>query len=143
MTRCKEKFRILICENELDLSGELETRLIGLGHTVCDTGTTTEGLLELTKQHQPDLVLLDIAAKGQIDGIDAARMIKNKWGIPILFMSSQADADRLKTAGGIFPFTYILKPSDDRSLEVAIEMAMFSFKMEIKRRPPSQGTRFS
>ena len=84
----------------------------------------------MVKRHQPDLVMMDIVLHGDMDGIDAAEIIKDKWGIPVVFLTAYADTDRLERAKLTYPFGYLLKPFQDRDLKITTEMALYVAKVE-------------
>jgi AmiR/NasT family two-component response regulator len=130
----KGKARIVICEDEVLIAKDLESRLKKLGYTICGKATSGEKAIELVEQHQPDLVMMDIVIQGDMDGIDAAEIIRDKWGIPIVFLTAYADTDRLERAKLTYPFGYILKPFQDRDLKITVEMALYVAKVDAERR---------
>lgn len=122
--------RILICEYEVLVAADLESRLRGLGYTVCGKADSGEKALELVEQQQPDLVMLDIFLKGEMDGADTAKVIRDEWGIPVVFLTPSLIACSRLT----FPFGYILKPFGDRDLQTITEMALNVAEMDAERR---------
>ena len=90
--------------------------------------------MEMVDRHRPDLVLMDIVLKGETDGIEAAEIIKNKWGIPIIFLTAYADAHRLKRAKLTYPFGYLIKPFQERDLLITVEMGLYLAKTDAARR---------
>jgi len=72
----------------------------------------------------PDIVLMDIALKGEIDGIDTAAQIKKKYNIPVIFVSSNTDEATISRAREIRPDGFIKKPFDDDDLRIAIELGI-------------------
>ena len=68
-------------------------------------------------RNRPDLVLMDIVLQGRMDGIEAADIIRSRWGIPVVFVTAHADRERLERAKLVYPFGYIIKPFDDTRLE--------------------------
>jgi YesN/AraC family two-component response regulator len=72
------KARIVICEDEVLIAKDLESRLKTIGYTIVGKATSGEKALELVEQHQPDLVMMDIFIQGEMDGIEAAEIIHNK-----------------------------------------------------------------
>jgi CheY-like chemotaxis protein len=79
----QEEARILICEDEVLIAKDLVSRLKNLGYTICGQATTGERVLEQIEQQNPDIVMMDIVLQGEMDGIDAAEVIRDKWGILI------------------------------------------------------------
>ena len=134
MTANTEKMRILICEDEVIIAIDLEARLKGLGYAVCGKTISGKNALELVERYQPDLVMMDIVLKGEIDGIAAAEAIRDKWGIPVIFITAYTDMERLNRAKLTYPFGYILKPFQDQDLKVTTEMALYLGKVENERK---------
>ena len=95
MTDSIKTTKILIGDDEALVAMDLEARLKQLGYTICGRAGTAEKALELVEQHLPYLVMMDIVLKGKMDGIDAAEVIRDKWGIPVIFLTAYADTDRL------------------------------------------------
>jgi len=121
----QSKTKILIVEDEVVIAADLESRLKGFGYAVCGKATTGEKGLELVEQDQPDLVMMDIVLKGGMGGIEAADVIRDRWGIPVVFLTAYENTDLLKRAKLTYPFGYLLKPFQDRDLKISIEMAHY------------------
>ena len=77
----KRKLRIVIVENELLLRLLAEDLVIALGHDVVGWAHSADEAVELADRSQPDLILMDIQLGGHRDGIEAAKEIKNRFGI--------------------------------------------------------------
>ncbi len=108
MTDTQKQTKILIVEDEVLVAKDLESRIKGLGYNVCGKATTAEKALDLVKHHQPDLVMMDIVLKGEMDGIEAADHIRSTKGIPIIFITAYAAQETLERAKLAMPFGYIL-----------------------------------
>ena len=134
MTENSGKAKILIVDDEVLIAADLKSRLQKLGYTVCAQATSGEQALKLVEQHQPDLVMMDIVIQGDMDGIDAAEVIRDRWGIPVVFLTAYADTDRLERAKLTYPFGYLLKPFQDRDLRITTEMALYVAKVDAERR---------
>jgi CheY-like chemotaxis protein len=83
--------KLLIVEDEGILAMNLRTILSDLGYQVLGISTTGERAVELAYELLPDLVIMDIKLAGDIDGIEAARRIKNNIGSHIIFLSAHTD----------------------------------------------------
>ena len=90
--------------------------------------------MELVRQHQPDLVMMDILLQGEMDSIQAAEAIRGKWGIPVIFLTRDADTDRLERAKLTHPFGYLLKPIQNLELKLTTEMALYAAEVDRERR---------
>ena len=78
-----------------------------------------------------------------MDGIQAAEVIRDRWGIPVVFVTAYADPDRLERAKLTYPFGYILKPFQDRELQITIEMALYVARSDRKRKKAEDSLRQS
>jgi two-component sensor histidine kinase len=134
MTENTMKTRILICENEAVIADDLKTRLIRLGHDVCGQAASGEKVLALVEELQPDLVMMDIAFRGERDGIATSTIIRDRWGMPVVFTITDTDTDLLVRAKPTYPFGFLFKPFQDRDLEITITMALFAAKADAERR---------
>ena len=129
-----EKAQILIVEDDAIIAMDLESRMKKLGYGVTAIVGYGEQAIEKVKENTPDVVLMDIILKGEIDGIEAADAIRTQFDIPIIFITGYADKDRLKRAKLTYPFGFIIKPFQDKDLEVTIEMALYIAKVDAERR---------
>ncbi len=115
---------ILIVEDERIVARDIEKRLKKLGYQVVASVASGEEALRQARLTLPDLVLMDIQLKGQLDGIQTAEHIHNDLDIPIIFLTAYADDETLQRAKVTEPFGYIVKPFDERDLHAAIEVAL-------------------
>jgi len=79
--------RILIVEDELIIAEDIRTKLTGLGYNVTGIAMTADEAEQLLESARPDIVMLDILLKGERDGIDLARIIKDHYKIPFIFLT--------------------------------------------------------
>ena len=73
---------------------------------------------------------MDILLKGDLDGIEAANKIRSKSNIPVIYLTAHADEITLKRAKLSEPFGYIVKPFETKDLKIAIDIALYKWKME-------------
>ncbi len=125
-----EKTKILIVEDEGIIAKDIQHTLKQLGYTVPAIANSGEAAIEKAAQTRPDLVLMDIVLKGAMDGIEAATQIRDRFDIPIIFVTAYADEKMLKRARVTEPFGYLLKPFDERELHTNIQMALYKHRME-------------
>ncbi|MBW4528893.1 MAG: response regulator [Phormidium tanganyikae FI6-MK23] len=116
--------RILVVEDERIVARDIEKRLKKLGYVVPASVASAEAAIEKVAELRPDLVLMDIRLKGQMDGIEAAEQIRAKYETPVIYLTAYADEATLQRAKATEPFGYIVKPFDERDLHVAIEVAL-------------------
>jgi DNA-binding NarL/FixJ family response regulator len=122
--------RILIVEDEPIISDDIESTLLSNDYDIAGKAYSSTQALDMLLSRYPDLVLLDIAIKGDKDGIDIATIIREKYQIPFIFLTSYSDKLTLDRAKPTMPYGYIVKPFKDRDLLTAIEMGMYRFSSE-------------
>lgn len=118
-----ETGRILIVEDEHLVALDLQVRLKHMGHVPDVAYSGEEAISKATEGHY-DLVLMDIKLKGALDGIEAARTIRDAFDVPIIYLTAYADNHTLDRARYTEPYGYILKPFQERELKAAIQMAL-------------------
>ena len=128
------KPRILVVEDEGIVAMEIQNRLASMGFAVVGTASSGEVAIQKAATLQPDLVLMDIRLKGNIDGISAAEQIRSKQQIPIVFLTAYADEYTLQRAKVTEPYAYVLKPFEERELHIAIDVALYRHQTERKIR---------
>ena len=111
--------KILVVEDENIVAMDLRTTLTRLGYEVVDTVGTGPQAIEQVEQRQPDLVLMDIQLRGYMDGIEAADRIR-RLDVPVVYLTAFSDDATLRRARDTEPFGYVLKPFDDRELQIVI-----------------------
>ena len=82
------KAKILIVEDEAIIAMGIESSLQHLGYEVTSIVDTGEKAFEKTEIDKPDIILMDIRIKGEMDGIDTAKVIRNQFGIPVIFSTA-------------------------------------------------------
>jgi PAS domain S-box-containing protein len=121
---------VLIVEDEQIVATELREILTSLGYPIVAAASTGAEALAKTEETQPDLILMDIRIKGKMDGIETASKIKDRWDIPIIYLTAHADRETLRRAKVTEPMGYVLKPFSERELQIAIEMAIYKHGMD-------------
>ncbi|MBT4286004.1 MAG: response regulator [Bacteroidetes bacterium] len=128
------KARILIVEDESIIALETQESLKTLGYEICAIVNSGAGAIKNIEEKQTDLILMDIHLKGDIDGIETAEIIQSNHHIPIIFLTAFSDERVLDRAKRTKPYGYLLKPFKKQDLKVAIEMALYIFKLEADRK---------
>lgn len=124
--------RIMVVEDEGIIAQDIKNCLEGLGYVVPDVVFTGREAIQRAEELRPDLVLMDIVLKGEIDGIETAAEIRKKYNIPIVYLTAYEDDKTLKRAKMTEPLGYILKPFEERYLRSSIEMALYKHQMETR-----------
>lgn len=127
-----QRKRIIIVEDEALIAAEIAGTLKILGYEVVGKARNGDNALDLFASTPCDLVLLDINIKGTLSGIDLARILKEKYNCPFVFITSFADANTVKEASSTMPFGYIVKPFTEKDLRSNIEMALVRAEAELK-----------
>ena len=124
--------RIVIVEDEVIVGADIERVVANLGYMVAGTAVTGEQALELVLREKPDIVLMDIKLKGDMDGITCAHRIHEHLDIPVIYITAFADQLILERAAISDPYGYVLKPFEPRDIYIAIEIALFKRNAEIQ-----------
>ncbi len=121
---------ILIVEDEPIVALDEKKQVESFGYRVLDIVTTGEEAIATIEDVQPDLILMDINLEGSIDGIDVAGIIRDRFDIPVVFITAHSEVDTLQRAKITEPFAYLIKPYREKDLKVAIEIAFYKSNVE-------------
>jgi len=122
--------KILVVEDEAIVARDIERQLRKAGYEVPAVVASAEAAIEQAGQTSPDLVLMDIRLQGPVDGIEAAREIREQFKLPVIFLTAHADDETLARAKLTQPFGYIVKPIGHSNLTSSIEMALYKHRVE-------------
>ncbi len=126
-----EKTRVMIVEDEAIVSMDIQDSLVHLGYEVAATATSGEDAIELAGEHRPDMVLMDIMLMGDMDGIEAAKVIRERFSIPIIYLTAYSSNDMLEKAMITGPYSYLIKPFNKEELNSAIRIGIYKHKMDM------------
>jgi len=133
MSNSAPKPRILVVEDEAIVSADIQDHLTNFGYEVVGTTDSGEDSVRLARELRPSLTLMDIMLSGPMDGAAAAKQIREELRIPVVFLTANSDDVTMFRARDTDPFGYVLKPFEDRSLRIAIEMALYKHRVEQER----------
>lgn len=120
-----EKLKILIVEDEAIVAEDMRIMLSGYQYEISGMAFHYEEAVALLDELKPDLVLIDIhLGDEEKDGIQLAQYVRNTFGTPFLFVTSNADEFTIQKAKQCHPHGYVVKPFEKRELYAAIEIAM-------------------
>ncbi len=122
--------RILVVEDESVVAKDIQWSLKGLGYEICGWASSGEEAIRKAKELRPDLVLMDIVLKGDMDGVQASERIRKSFNIPVIYLTAYADDHTLQRAKVTEPYGYILKPFEERELHTTVEVALYRHKTE-------------
>lgn len=133
-----DPLKILVVEDEPMIAETLSEMLELLDHEVLSVAESGEDAVMQLLKHEPDLLLLDIQLKGKMDGVELARLIRQKYNIPFIFTTAYADEETISRAKAEGPFGYIVKPYGVKDIMAAIEVAMSNYRLfeEIQGKDP-------
>jgi len=121
---------ILIVEDEAIVAEDIKNSLEIKGYTVPATASSGKDAINKVKEFNPDIVLMDIVIKGEMDGIETAKQIRSLFDIPIVYLTAFSDEKTIERVKLTEPFGYLIKPFNKRELTVAVEIALFKHRME-------------
>lgn len=128
------KPRILIVEDEVVAVRDLREQLILLGYEPVANAAQGEEAIALAGELRPDLVLTEIDLPGNMDGIAAARAIRERFALPVVFLTAFTSDEVLNRAKLAEPYGYIIKPFKERELRTVIEVALYKHGVETQLR---------
>ena len=122
--------RIVVVEDENIVALDIKLQLEHLGYEVPAVFASGESLLESLPQLEGDLVLLDIILKGELDGVETAKLVKERFDIPVILLTALDTQETLERAKFAQPFAFIVKPFDERELRNAVVISLHRHTME-------------
>jgi DNA-binding response OmpR family regulator len=112
--------KILVVEDEGILSLNIKRYLTRFGHDICGIAENGQDAVDLALQHRPDLILMDVRLRDDMDGVEAALRIRSFLECPILFTTAFSDVDSMLRIRGIERSGRLSKPYDLAGLAAAV-----------------------
>ena len=116
--------KILVVEDEMIIAAKISMQLTSLGYEVTGILPRGEQAIQAVKENKPDIILLDINLKGEIDGIETARQIQQFAEIPVIYLTANSDEATFNRAKPTRPYAFISKPFKQLDLQRAIELTI-------------------
>ena len=126
------KTAILIVEDDAILALHLEDLLLHQEYAVAAIVPNGEEVLFLVQKHNPSLILMDIELKGEMNGIQAAKVLQENLDIPVIFLTSYSQDSLIQQARITAPYGYLVKPVQERELIATIEMALYRHQLDLQ-----------
>ncbi len=126
--------RIAVVDDEMIVAKDLESILRRLGYEVSGTAPSGQEAIALASALKPDLVLMDIRLRGELDGIEAARQIQHQLDVPIVYVTAYADEATLERARETHPYGYLVKPVQENALRSTVSTALNRHRAERQTR---------
>jgi signal transduction histidine kinase len=130
--------KVVIVEDERLVAQDIAQILRDEGYSICAIASDGETAIKKILEFSPDLVLLDIRIKGEIDGIDVAKFIQSYCDIPVVYLSAFSDSETLKRAQITNPMGYVVKPFRSEQLLTTIKIALTTHRSKQKENQESQ-----
>ncbi|RTL58228.1 MAG: EAL domain-containing protein [Rhodocyclaceae bacterium] len=121
----------MLVEDERLVALDLKNQLQAFGYRIDATVASGEQAVARAQAGAHDLILMDINLEGVMDGIEAAREIQHRQGIPVIFLTAYAEDETLERALSSRPFGYLVKPCEGRELHASIQMALARREVEM------------
>ena len=115
--------RVLVVEDDAIIGMDIEHRVKKLGYDVCGVADSAAEALDIASRTRPDIALMDIRLRGDVDGIEAARMLRDTLGVPVIFITAYSDMKMRSRALDMEPLGYIVKPLREVELKNTLEAA--------------------
>ncbi|HEY3361467.1 MAG TPA: response regulator [Methanosarcina sp.] len=117
-------------EDEHIVAMGIKRMLKSLGYTVTGVASSGEDAVSKAESTFPDVVLMDIMLKGDMDGVEAAKKTRERFDVPVVYLTAYSDNKILERAKRTEPFGYIIKPFDERDLYSSIEVTLQRYRKE-------------
>jgi CheY-like chemotaxis protein len=125
-----EQVNILLCEDEKVVAKYLKKTLEDNGYHVTGVASSAEEAMQIIKESETNLAIMDINLQGEVPGTEVANILKNQYAIPSIFLSAYADDNTVKCAKKSEPLGYLVKPFRERELLTTIETGIHRFRKE-------------
>jgi PAS domain S-box-containing protein len=129
---------VLVVEDEKLVARDIQQALTKLGHIVPECVGSGAEAIRAAERYRPDVALMDIKLRGEIDGIDAAATIRQRFDVPVVFLTAFVDDTTLRRAQTADPFGYLVKPFHEHELASTIEIALYKSVAERELRTTAQ-----
>ena len=122
----QQPLKVVIAEDQEFINKMIQYQMEGIGHTVIGQALNGRQAVELAAALRPDVVLMDIEMP-EMDGLEAARLIKEKHPCPVVLLTSHDDPEMVRLASQVGVGAYLLKPPSAEEIERALIMAVARF----------------
>lgn len=130
--------KILIVEDEMVIGANISLQLTGLGYDVIGIVPRSEEAIACVQQECPDIVLMDINLKGDVDGVETSKLILKDHDVAIIYLTANADDANFNRAKNTHPYGFISKPFKKLDLQRAIELTIDRLKNESSEKEASK-----
>lgn len=132
---------VLIVEDEAITAIDIKKKLEYWGYQITGIAHSGKEALKLTRELHPDIILMDIVLRGDMDGIETSKQIKNQFDIPIIYLTAHSEDKVMEKAKYTEPYGYLIKPLDDQELRFALESAIYKHQLDKKLKKVNRALR--
>ena len=119
----RKPIKILIVEDEILVAFQMKRELESRGYVVDEPAYTGEKAIESARAQSPDICIMDIRLPGDMDGIEAARIIQSHKDVPVIFVTGYKDSEIVERTQLVHPLAVLGKPTLIRQIEEIIQKA--------------------
>ncbi len=130
--------KVLIVEDEPSVALDLQQALELFGCEVVALAQSADEALLAAEEFQPDLAMMDLHIVGSLDGIQTARLLREAYQIPSIFLTAYSDDATIARAVLEMPYGYLTKPFQPRELKATLEVALHKAKSDTAQRNASR-----
>ena len=112
----REDSSLFIVEDEIVIALDLKRLVENLGFNVVGIENNGSDAIRKIEKIKPDLVLMDIRIKGEIDGIETAKILRQRFNTPVIFLSAYADEKTLERSQETLCYGYLAKPFNEQTI---------------------------
>ena len=116
--------KVLIVEDQTLVALCLTEVLNETGHEVVGVAPTVHDALNLAANTNPDVAVVDVRLRGEADGLEGAQLLRQQFGLSIIFLTAQADLETKERAAAVDPVGFLHKPVHPSKLVQAISAAV-------------------
>ncbi|WP_321515252.1 PAS domain S-box protein [Marinifilum fragile] len=128
------KKKILIVEDDNLISTIFRMFLKELGYDLLGIVEDGKEAIRLCEKLNPDIVLMDVHLGGDLDGIQTTELIKSKFDIPVIFLSSDTEESTIQRVINTHSYGYLVKPIDKKELGISIELAFYKHQFDLDQK---------
>ncbi|MCT4603802.1 MAG: PAS domain S-box protein [Marinifilum sp.] len=128
------KKKILIVEDDNLISTIFRMFLKELGYDLLGIVEDGKEAIRLCEKLNPDIVLMDVHLGGDLDGIQTTELIKSKFDIPVIFLSSDTEETTIQRVINTHSYGYLVKPIDKKELGISIELAFYKHQFDLDQK---------
>ena len=125
-----QQTKVLIVEDEEIIGLHLSKLITKLGYSVVAISNNGASALENYDKHQPDIMLVDIGLKGDMNGIELVSKIKEIEDLPVIYLSSDSGEENLRKAQDTFPNAFLKKPFDEHQIATTLKFSLVRFNRQ-------------